>query len=321
MTLTTATQSIFQDWKPEHSELWGQENLLLKHNLDQHPLLQEDALAHLIDTVPLAHYNINKMGMVNGKKEWREGCKGDLSGADVIKAIKAGRIWINLRRLHEADKRYADLLNEIYAEIDGRVPELKSFKHNLGILISSPNAQVYYHCDVPGQSLWQIKGKKRVYVYPAHAPFLQQEMMEGIIVGDTEEEGMRYEPWFDDYAQIYDLEPGQMLHWPLNGPHRVENMDCLNISITTEHWSEEIRNSYGVHYANGVLRRKFGLKNATLGHATKGAAIYPKLALAALFKKTGLQKRKVSRVKLDFKLDPNAEAGIVDVEPFVQKRA
>jgi hypothetical protein len=174
---------------------------------------------------------------------------------------------------------------------------------------------------VPGQSLWQIKGKKRVYVYPAHAPFLQQEMMEGIIVGDTQEEGMRYEPWFDDYAQIYDLEPGQMLHWPLNGPHRVENMDCLNISITTEHWSEEIRNSYGVHYANGVLRRKFGLKNVPLGHATKGAAIYPKLALAALFKKTGLQKRKVSKVKLDFKLDPNAEAGIVDVEPFVQKRA
>ena len=313
--------SIFTNWKPEHSELWGNENLLLTHNLHQHPLLKEEALAELIDRVPVAHYDLINMRFENGKKEWREGEKGDLTGKQVIEAIKTGRIWINLRRLHEADPRYKELLGEIFAELEDRVPNFNSFKHNLGVLISSPNAQVFYHCDIPGQSLWQISGKKRVYVYPSHAPFLEQKMMEGIIVGDTEEEGMRYEQWFDDYATVVDLEPGQMLHWPLNGPHRVVNADSLNISITTEHWTKSIRNSYAVHYANAILRRRFGMKNVELGHDTKGFGVYPKLALAALFKKTGLQKRKASTRPVVFKVDPTTDDSTRDIEPYYRKSA
>ena len=53
---------------------------------------------------------------------------------------------------------------------------------NAGILISSPNAQVYYHADLPGQSLWQIRGTKRVYIYPPVAPFLTPEQIERIIL-------------------------------------------------------------------------------------------------------------------------------------------
>jgi len=49
-----------------------------------------------------------------------------------------------------------------------------------------------------------------------------------------------------------------MVHWPLNCPHRVENEDCLNISVTTEHWTTDLRKQYAVNYANGILRRKFG---------------------------------------------------------------
>ena len=46
-----------------------------------------------------------------------------------------------------------------------------------------------------------------------------------------------------------------MLHWPLNGPHRVENHDMVNISVTTEHFTKEIRDFYAIVYANGLLRR------------------------------------------------------------------
>jgi hypothetical protein len=27
-----------------------------------------------------------------------------------------------------------------------------------------------------------------------------------------------YEPWYDEHAEVYDMEPGDMLHWALNGP-------------------------------------------------------------------------------------------------------
>ena len=320
MPVSTATQSIFTGWKTEHADLWGNEPVEIAHRLHEHPLLQEEALAELINRVPRAHYDICTMGLVNGKREWREGEKGNLDGRQVIEAIRSGRIWINMRRLHLVDKAYADLLGDIFAEIEARVPGFDSYRHNLGVLISSPNAQVYYHCDVPGQSLWQIKGHKTIYIYPRHKPFLEQTMMEKIIIGETEEEGMRYEEWFDGYAKKVELHPGQMLHWPLNGPHRVVNGNCLNVSITTEHWTREIRNSYAVHYANAVLR-KFGLREANLSHDTRGLMVYPKLALAALWKYGKFTKRQADRRMVDFRVDPASSSGFVDIAAYEREAA
>jgi hypothetical protein len=67
-----------------------------------------------------------------------------------------------------------------------------------------------------------------------------------------------FEPWYDDYAEVYNLEPGQMAYWPLHAPHRVVNEDCLNISLTLEHWDKNVRNTNAVQYGNGVLKRLFG---------------------------------------------------------------
>ncbi len=57
---------------------------------------------------------------------------------------------------------------------------------------------------------------------------------------------------------VLDLVPGMAVSWPLHGPHRVENLGDLNVSITVE-WSgmaTVIQN--GAHITNGILRRKFG---------------------------------------------------------------
>ncbi|HWN35062.1 MAG TPA: hypothetical protein VNP03_20085 [Pseudonocardia sp.] len=41
--------------------------------------------------------------------------------------------------------------------------------------MSSPNARVFYHSDVPGQTLVQLRGRKRIWIYPPTAPFLRAE--------------------------------------------------------------------------------------------------------------------------------------------------
>src|SRR5690606_36063168 len=112
-----------------------------------------------------------------------------------------------------------------------------------------PNMSVPYHADIQGQSLWQIEGVKRVYLYPRSETFLPSTSVEKILLRETTET-MAYEPWFDDYATVVDLKPGQMVTWPLYAPHRVANHDCLNIPVTMEHWTKEIWNAYAVHYGN-----------------------------------------------------------------------
>ena len=70
---------------------------------------------------------------------------------------------------------------------------------------------------------------------------------------------MDYAPWYDEHAAVVDLNPGEMLHWPLNSPHRVDNHDCLNVSMTTEYWTDPIRRNVMMNCGNAVLRHKLGI--------------------------------------------------------------
>jgi hypothetical protein len=302
---------IFTNWSPELAQAWGRAPLCAKHRLDRHPLFSFEALAALIERYPRAHYALVHMGAQGGKRAWREGELGGLSGAHVIEAIKAGRMWLNLRNIGAVDARYREVLDQIFDEVRQNVAGYTTFNRTSGILISSPKAQVYYHCDLPGQSLWQIHGSKRVYVYPNRPPFLTPEQLETIALTEVEV-NMPYDPAYDRDAQIFEIGGGEMLHWPLNAPHRVENLDCLNVSMTTEYWTDAIRRHQMVTMGNGILRAKLGLSPSST--ATEGPVFWAKAALQAGVRRAGLLKamRKAKR-PIDFKLDPQRLGEIVDL--------
>ena len=143
--------------------------------------------------------------------------------------------------------------------------------------------------DLPGQSLWQIHGRKRVYVYPNTPPFITPSSLRTSRCSRSRSI-CRYDPAYDKSAQVFEIGGGEMLHWPLNAPHRVENLDCLNVSMTTEYWTEEIRRSQMINMANGILRHKAGV--APKSRATTGAGFWAKAAMQAGVKRTGpLEKR------------------------------
>jgi len=307
--LDSTNMRILTDWQAHYAEVFGKHTLCLDHALHQSPLFTDAALARLLENADRNDYHVN----LNDKGVRREGELGDLSGAEILAAVQKGDIWINLRAPHRVNPAYGALLEQIYHEFEGHVPGLETFKENLTILISSPKLSVRYHSDVPGQSLWQVRGTKKVYIYPADAPFLTQNAIEKLVLNEAHETDMAYAEWFDEFAQVRDLAPGQMVHWPLNGPHRVVNHDCLNVSVTTEHWTKALRNAYAVNYANGLLR-KTGLK--TLGRPTRGPGLWGRLALAGAVKFSGLRKAKAKPYRVDFRVDPSAPRGARDITPY-----
>src|SRR6185437_15106318 len=187
---------------------------------------------------------------------WREGDIGNLSGRQVIEAISRGGLWLNLRDVGSVDSRYRKLINRMFAEIAAKVPDFVVPNHQAGILISSPDAQVYYHADLPGQGLIQIAGRKRVYVYPNTAPFITPQHLEDIAVYNVEVD-IPYANCYDRYAKVFDIGPGQMLHWELNAPHRVENLDTFSVSMTVSFTNDQIRRNEIVNLANGLLQHRF----------------------------------------------------------------
>ncbi len=294
-------QPFFKNWDETHSVLWGRQPINHKHDLHKQPLFSMDTLAELIERYPREHYSLIQTGGRKSKRLWREGDIGKLSGHQVIDAISRGELWLNLRNVGLVNRRYHEAIGEMFAEVAQRVPGFDIRSHQEGILLSSPETQVYYHSDMPGQGLIQIAGRKRVYVYPNVAPFIRPEHIEDIALYDVEVD-MPYEPWYDNYAKVFDIEPGDMLSWDLNAPHRVENLNTFNISMTVSFTNREIRRSEVVSIANGLLRRRFGYEPKTRN--LSGPTYLAKAVLEKTLRNSRWIKReRKARRSIDFTLD------------------
>ena len=306
MNSMVMNRDIISNWEGRHERLFGNEIVKLNHTLRESGMFSREAVGRLIERCPENELGLESMDENTNNKERLYGVLGGATGMDAINAIEKGRIWMNIRRVMDWAPEYRELLDDIFAEFETRVPGLATFKRNMGVLVSSPDANVYYHADIQGQSLWQIEGVKRVYLYPRSDVFMAGADVERILLRETDE-SMPYEPWYDEYATVIDLQPGEMVTWPLYAPHRVHNHDCLNISVTMEHWTKEIWNSYAVHYGNGVLRRTLGAKNPST--APKGLHVYPKAASAFLWKKMGKQIKGDVIKRRDFRIDAGSPIG------------
>jgi len=312
--LSLSPLTVFEPWPAHLKEVWGTQPVVTRHTLHRSPLMTMDALAALIDAYPRSHYSLIQMGAQGEaqRRLWREGDIAGMKGADVIEWIAAGRMWLNMRRVDEVDGRYGELLRAAYDEMARNVPSEAMTNVSMGILISSPGAQVYYHCDLPGQALWQVHGKKKILIYPNTEPFLLPRSLEEIAVFGVEVD-LPYEAWFDNFALSFDLEAGDMAHWPLNAPHRVENYDVLNVSITSEHWSRTIARKHHVNMANGLLRHRHGWtpRSRKIG----GPGYFAKAALQKLAHRSAwLAKQRAGKRPIEFTLDPGSRGGVLPVD-------
>ncbi len=305
-SMATNSSDIITDWQAKHRELFGEHTIKLHHRLAETGLFTREALGKLIARCPKYHFGLESVSFEGEQHHRVYGELGGASGAEAIAATEKGQIWMNLRRVMDWEPEYKNLLDKIFNEFDARMGGFKTFKRNLGVLISSPNCRVPYHADIQGQSLWQIEGVKRVFIYPRSGVFMPSQNIEKILLRETVED-IPYRSWYDELATPFDLHPGEMVTWPLYAPHKVENGDCLNVSVTLEHWTQSIWNSYAVHYGNGVLRRTLGLQNTST--RDYGMHVYPKAVSAYLWKKSGRQTAGDVIKQRDFCIDAKSPDG------------
>ncbi|WP_350334806.1 hypothetical protein [Coralliovum pocilloporae] len=311
--MSLSLDRVLNDLPENLSDIWGNETVRFSHALQDTGLFSDTALADLIGHHPDDLLYVSTMdNQGHDIRSWHVGRLGSARGEGIIEAVSKGPIWVNARNVNETDPRFKQIEETLFSQLEDAVPGLKTFKRRLGILLSSPKTRVFYHMDVPGQGLIQLRGSKRVYVYPPEAPFLSRESLEDVVLNVTEEE-IPYDPAFDNYAEVFDIEPGDMLTWRLNGPHRIDNHDCLNVSMTVEYWTDDIRRSYAVNYANAVLRHFVGVKAKST--ALSGPGFWAKAGLAAAVKYSGLAQRKQHKLMVDFEVDPASPTGMVPIQP------
>jgi hypothetical protein len=293
--------TVITDWTPQKAEAFSTQTLQFEHALHERPMFDDAGLVSLLDRYPRDKLGVFTMGHDPVDwTSWRRGSPGDLTGGQLLDAAMEGRIWLNLRQTNLHLPEYAALSDEIFAD-KSRATGVHTFKHDVGMLISSADAHVFYHLDVPLVSLWQLRGEKQVHVYPPQAPFIEAQALERIVLRDTAEQ-TPFDPAWDAAATQVRLTPGRMVTWPQNAPHRIVNGPMLNVSLSIEFMTPAALMRANVIYANGVLRQRMGL-SPTL-QAGVGPANIAKLALARMVKAARLQKANPRVLPVSFTLDP-----------------
>jgi len=291
---------------------FGRRPLVAAHNLHQSGLFTDAALVELLDRYPRQYLHALTMGTDPARTENRLAVHDGVSGADLLRAVKHGRLWLNITRVDRADRRYRELIDQLYDQIAAQVHGFRPDFSQGTLLVSSLHALVYYHVDGPASVLWHIRGRKRVWVYPAlDERYMQREHLEDIIAG-IRHEYLPYENAFDQAAQVYDLEPGQWIAWPQNAPHRVTNLDSVNVSLSTEHFTRESRRRARVYGANRFFRTRFGLHG--LSAREQGPAALVKSVVHRLASKAGLDRLQPKQHIPSMRVDPDAPGGVVGLE-------
>ncbi len=318
------SRSLLADWTSQQYRALEQEVLLAPHRLHEAGLFDDEGLIRLLDSHPAGDLSINTMsdgpgepvlGEHGTRLEWREGDRNGVPSDVLLSLVRRGRLWINLRNVMRHHPQCRDVIDAMFDELETKSPGFRAEQRSANLLISSPGALVHYHLDVPVNMLWHIRGVKRVWVYPLEERLVSQEQLEDICAGVTVEE-LPYQESFDRQAQVFDVQPGQMLTWPQHYPHRVTNVEGLNVSLSTEHKNRRALRRVNVHQANRFLRRTMGLGRRDT--SVDGPAAHLKELLIRVVRRAarlqGAPARMGNRYPVTFRVDPDAPLGFTLLE-------
>jgi hypothetical protein len=301
------TGKLLPDWTEAQRTAFRKTPVRFDHNLAGSGLFEGEALAGLLDTFPAELYDINLFDYdADHQLSLRVGERGGLTGRQLLEYLKQGRLWLQLRKVEEHASALGALMQAAFSEMREQVPGFRPSRVTGHLIVSAPNSQVPYHADAPGVVLFHLAGRKRIFIYPPDETHLPQAAMERIVMKQQTED-LAYRREFDADAVAVDLEPGTAVVIPPHAPHRVDNLDGHNVSLSCNYhtWPDRLTN--GAHFTNGVLRRR-GMRIASMAR-TPMPARAGLWAASTLLKRMGVVEDRLKSMERSFEIGSEDQGG------------
>lgn len=260
-----AVDRFSPDWSYANGAAFGRRLTVSRNALANSGMFTDEALAALIDAYPAELHEISTAPCDAPKTEAEAvpaSNPASLSGADVLENIKAGRLWLSLRGVMSRMAPYASLLERMFAELQGLNPGFKPHDITGDILIRPPGVATPFQIHRAETMLWQVRGQKRLWVYPIDGETLPDAVRETAL-SEQADARLPYDPRWDARAISVDLKPGRTAAWAAHHPYRALTFEGLSVSVSTEFSTWRTRVDNGALLTNGVLRRAWG-RNPTL---------------------------------------------------------
>ena len=253
-------------WSDEQYTTFGLIPQVSPHRYHESSLFDDAELIKTLDAHPRRRLQAFTMGEDPTRRdEWScVDIPEDMDGATMLQAVKKGRLWLNVTHVDSVNEQYAHLIKGMYEHLGAKCSHLMNpVSAYSTLLISSPGAQVYYHLDAEPNMLWHLRGQKKVWLYPAmDTRFTPQNYLEDIFAGEVDE-NFPFNLAFDEAADEHLLSPGDVVSWPHNAPHRIQNLD-MNVSLATSYYTPAIYKRQYTQLANRFLLRGLGVKNRSV---------------------------------------------------------
>ena len=309
-------KSMITEWSDENTRKFQKEIMSFKHDLAGTGLFTDEALINLLERHPSELLDVCTMGQADHPEfpnKFRTGDFREASGETLLKAAKAGCVWINCRKAMNVHEDYKNVMDQMYGELSERTGN-QAFNPRGGILISSPVARVPYHFDKTETLLWHVRGKKRIFIYPLTQKFISDEAYENTLTNAIDDD-IPYDESFDEFAQVIDIPESSAISWRLNAPHRVDNQTFC-VSVTTEYSTKTSGMKNAAMITNATLRKRLGMSPSYEKDGEMARKV--KSVFGRVINKAKLAPDTTEPDLVSFKIHESAEDFIVDVDPFVR---
>jgi hypothetical protein len=253
---------------------FGRSGFRVRHELQDHPLTQLEALAELADSLPPDRVEHN-LASVGDTMPGGEVPQADLSPGEMVRTIESNGCWMVLP-IHGVAS-YQELFDALFDDVLRVLPAREgAIRRRQGVFfLSAPNSTTPTHIDLEQGFLLQLMGTKQVRVGDFPDPEVAHREVERFCAG-----GHRNIADLPHDAEAFDMSPGDGVHVPALVPHLVKTPDRVSISLSVGFESEAVLRRAAVHRANARLRR-LGLNPARPGERPRGDRAKERVVTAA----------------------------------------
>lgn len=230
-----------------------------RHRLMDHPLLQPDQLVALggrLEAQGRVRTHSNEVEAGTSFNNAPRLHPNRRSATDTLEHIADARAWMSLLNV-QTDPLYRTLVDEV---LDGIASDIASKDPGMcyrggWIFVTSPGTVTPFHFDKEHNFLFQVRGRKTVYVWDHRDTEAASEASRDRFHACHERDLLVWRDELRERAQKFELEPGQGAYMPSTSPHMVENGPEPSITMSFTYYTDATRRDSLLHRAHYRLRQ------------------------------------------------------------------